>query len=87
MSRLPAPYGDCIPDGKGTEYIYDNYEYSVEVCKSMTLMGFDALKSFRVAIDHASNSWFSKTVCVVILVSLFPMEKNIVMQLIPLLVR
>ncbi|GMS79828.1 hypothetical protein PENTCL1PPCAC_2003, partial [Pristionchus entomophagus] len=32
MSRLPAPYGDCIPDGKGTDYIYDNYEYSVEGC-------------------------------------------------------
>ncbi|GMT05278.1 hypothetical protein PENTCL1PPCAC_27452, partial [Pristionchus entomophagus] len=32
MSRLPAPYGDCIPDGKGSDYIYDHYEYSVEGC-------------------------------------------------------
>uniref|UniRef100_A0A914X6W9 Uncharacterized protein n=1 Tax=Plectus sambesii TaxID=2011161 RepID=A0A914X6W9_9BILA len=32
MSRLPAPYGDCVPDGKTKEYIYSNYEYSVEGC-------------------------------------------------------
>ena len=31
MSRLPAPYGDCVPDGKTSEYIYQDYEYSVEV--------------------------------------------------------
>ncbi|VDN04218.1 unnamed protein product [Thelazia callipaeda] len=32
VSRLPAPYGDCIPDGKTSDYIYQNYEYSVEGC-------------------------------------------------------
>uniref|UniRef100_A0A7E4V225 Amiloride-sensitive sodium channel n=1 Tax=Panagrellus redivivus TaxID=6233 RepID=A0A7E4V225_PANRE len=32
MSRLPAPYGDCVPDGKTSEYIYPEYEYSVEGC-------------------------------------------------------
>nr|AAC47264.1 MEC-4 [Caenorhabditis briggsae] len=32
MSRLPAPYGDCVPDGKTSDYIYSNYEYSVEGC-------------------------------------------------------
>ena len=31
MTRLPAPYGDCVPDGKTDDYIYKNYEYSVEV--------------------------------------------------------
>uniref|UniRef100_A0A7I4KHJ7 BMA-MEC-4 n=1 Tax=Brugia malayi TaxID=6279 RepID=A0A7I4KHJ7_BRUMA len=32
MTRLPAPYGDCIPDGKTSDYIYENYDYSVEGC-------------------------------------------------------
>uniref|UniRef100_A0AC34PWH4 Uncharacterized protein n=1 Tax=Panagrolaimus sp. JU765 TaxID=591449 RepID=A0AC34PWH4_9BILA len=32
MSRLPAPYGDCVPDGKTADYIYQDYEYSVEGC-------------------------------------------------------
>ncbi|CAJ0567782.1 unnamed protein product, partial [Mesorhabditis spiculigera] len=32
MSRLPAPYGDCIPDGKTSSYIYQNHTYSVEGC-------------------------------------------------------
>uniref|UniRef100_A0A0N5AKK7 Amiloride-sensitive sodium channel n=1 Tax=Syphacia muris TaxID=451379 RepID=A0A0N5AKK7_9BILA len=32
MTRLPAPYGDCVPDGKTSEYVYQNYEYSVEGC-------------------------------------------------------
>uniref|UniRef100_A0A183D4I1 Amiloride-sensitive sodium channel n=1 Tax=Gongylonema pulchrum TaxID=637853 RepID=A0A183D4I1_9BILA len=32
MTRLPAPYGDCVPDGKTSDYIYQNYEYSVEGC-------------------------------------------------------
>ncbi|CAI5455769.1 unnamed protein product [Caenorhabditis angaria] len=32
MSRLPAPYGDCITDGKTADYIYQNYTYSVEGC-------------------------------------------------------
>lgn len=31
MERLPAPYGDCIPNGKTSEYIYEDYEYSAEV--------------------------------------------------------
>ncbi|CAJ0956463.1 unnamed protein product, partial [Mesorhabditis belari] len=32
MSRLPAPYGDCTPDGKTSAYIYQEYQYSVEGC-------------------------------------------------------
>ncbi|PAV73177.1 hypothetical protein WR25_14292 [Diploscapter pachys] len=33
LSRLPAPYGDCIPDGAETShYIYKNYSYSTEGC-------------------------------------------------------
>uniref|UniRef100_A0A0K0FB83 Amiloride-sensitive sodium channel n=1 Tax=Strongyloides venezuelensis TaxID=75913 RepID=A0A0K0FB83_STRVS len=32
MTRLPAPYGDCVPDGKTKDYIYDEYEYTVEGC-------------------------------------------------------
>uniref|UniRef100_A0A158PB13 Degenerin mec-4/10 cytosolic domain-containing protein n=1 Tax=Angiostrongylus cantonensis TaxID=6313 RepID=A0A158PB13_ANGCA len=32
MTRLPAPYGDCVPDGRTSDYIYKNYEYSVEGC-------------------------------------------------------
>ncbi|CEF63897.1 Na+ channel, amiloride-sensitive family and Degenerin family-containing protein [Strongyloides ratti] len=32
MTRLPAPYGDCIQDGKTKDYIYDEYEYTVEGC-------------------------------------------------------
>ncbi|CAJ0578265.1 unnamed protein product, partial [Mesorhabditis spiculigera] len=32
MSRLPAPYGDCVPDGRTTGYIYADYAYSTEGC-------------------------------------------------------
>ncbi|GMT35798.1 hypothetical protein PFISCL1PPCAC_27095 [Pristionchus fissidentatus] len=32
MSRLSAPYGDCIPDGKTDSYIYEDYAYSTEGC-------------------------------------------------------
>ncbi|KAI1725988.1 amiloride-sensitive sodium channel domain-containing protein [Ditylenchus destructor] len=33
MSRLPAPYGDCVWDGKNySSYIYQEHEYSVEGC-------------------------------------------------------
>lgn len=32
MSRLPAPYGDCVPDVSIEDYIYTNYNYSVEGC-------------------------------------------------------
>uniref|UniRef100_A0A914XEE3 Uncharacterized protein n=1 Tax=Plectus sambesii TaxID=2011161 RepID=A0A914XEE3_9BILA len=32
MSRLPAPYGDCVIDGKTSEYIFQDYRYSTEGC-------------------------------------------------------
>uniref|UniRef100_A0A0N4ZIN7 Acid-sensing ion channel 5 n=1 Tax=Parastrongyloides trichosuri TaxID=131310 RepID=A0A0N4ZIN7_PARTI len=32
MTRLPAPYGDCITDGKTKDYVYNEYEYTVEGC-------------------------------------------------------
>ncbi|MFH4973780.1 hypothetical protein AB6A40_000489 [Gnathostoma spinigerum] len=32
MSRLPAPFGDCIPDGITRNYIYSGYRYSTEGC-------------------------------------------------------
>ncbi|GMR63025.1 hypothetical protein PMAYCL1PPCAC_33220, partial [Pristionchus mayeri] len=32
MSRLAAPYGDCVPDGKTESYIYEDYVYSTEGC-------------------------------------------------------
>ncbi|XGW25236.1 hypothetical protein V3C99_006564 [Haemonchus contortus] len=32
MSRLPAPYGDCIADGGTSNYIYTGYAYSTEGC-------------------------------------------------------
>uniref|UniRef100_A0AC34GTL3 Uncharacterized protein n=1 Tax=Panagrolaimus sp. ES5 TaxID=591445 RepID=A0AC34GTL3_9BILA len=32
MSRLPAPYGDCVPDGLTSNYIYSGYRYSTEGC-------------------------------------------------------
>lgn len=31
MSRLPAPYGDCVIDGLTKDYIYRGYRYSTEV--------------------------------------------------------
>ena len=31
MSRLPAPYGDCVPDGLTANYIYSGHRYSTEV--------------------------------------------------------
>ncbi|PIO57620.1 hypothetical protein TELCIR_20961 [Teladorsagia circumcincta] len=31
MSRLPAPYGDCIAEGATSNYIYKGYAYSTEV--------------------------------------------------------
>ncbi|VDM37393.1 unnamed protein product [Toxocara canis] len=32
MTRLPAPFGDCVPDGLTERYIYDDYRYSTEGC-------------------------------------------------------
>lgn len=32
MTRLSAPYGDCIMDGRTSSYIYDNYDYTTEGC-------------------------------------------------------
>ncbi|VDO99369.1 unnamed protein product [Heligmosomoides polygyrus] len=32
MSRLPAPYGDCIAQGATSNYIYKGYAYSTEGC-------------------------------------------------------
>ncbi|KAI6177484.1 hypothetical protein M3Y97_00912700 [Aphelenchoides bicaudatus] len=32
MTRLPAPFGNCVPDAKSEDYIYHNYVYSVEGC-------------------------------------------------------
>uniref|UniRef100_A0A1I7XUZ3 Amiloride-sensitive sodium channel n=1 Tax=Heterorhabditis bacteriophora TaxID=37862 RepID=A0A1I7XUZ3_HETBA len=32
MSRLPAPYGDCIPQGATSNYIYKGFPYSTEGC-------------------------------------------------------
>ncbi|CAD6187406.1 unnamed protein product [Caenorhabditis auriculariae] len=32
MSRLPAPYGDCIESGATSNYIYKGYAYSTEGC-------------------------------------------------------
>ncbi|PIO76593.1 Amiloride-sensitive sodium channel [Teladorsagia circumcincta] len=32
MSRLPAPYGDCIAEGATSNYIYEGYAYSTEGC-------------------------------------------------------
>ncbi|KAI6182778.1 Degenerin-like protein asic-1 [Aphelenchoides bicaudatus] len=33
MNRLPAPYGDCIRQGKTADYIYRDKEYSTEGCQ------------------------------------------------------
>uniref|UniRef100_A0A8R1HXL4 Degenerin n=1 Tax=Caenorhabditis japonica TaxID=281687 RepID=A0A8R1HXL4_CAEJA len=32
MSRLPAPYGDCVEDGTTSNYIYKGYAFSTEGC-------------------------------------------------------
>ncbi|VDK43579.1 unnamed protein product [Anisakis simplex] len=32
MTRLPAPFGDCVPDGLTTSYIYEDFRYSTEGC-------------------------------------------------------
>ncbi|EYB98347.1 hypothetical protein Y032_0132g1732 [Ancylostoma ceylanicum] len=32
MSRLPAPYGDCIAEGATSNYVYKGYTYSTEGC-------------------------------------------------------
>ncbi|CAJ0601742.1 unnamed protein product [Cylicocyclus nassatus] len=32
MSRLPAPYGDCIAEGATADYVYKGYKYSTEGC-------------------------------------------------------
>uniref|UniRef100_A0A183G2S3 Degenerin n=1 Tax=Heligmosomoides polygyrus TaxID=6339 RepID=A0A183G2S3_HELPZ len=44
MTRLPAPYGDCVPDGKTSDYIYKNYEYSVEMPAAVSAV--DLLRDF-----------------------------------------
>nr|CDJ89826.1 Na+ channel domain containing protein [Haemonchus contortus] len=33
MTRLPAPYGDCIQEGKDEDYIYVTKQYSTEGCQ------------------------------------------------------
>jgi hypothetical protein len=35
VERLSYPYGDCVDNelARGKDYIYENYEYSVEVNK------------------------------------------------------
>ncbi|KAI1724773.1 amiloride-sensitive sodium channel domain-containing protein [Ditylenchus destructor] len=33
INRLPAPYGDCIEEGKNEDYIYRDKEYSTEGCQ------------------------------------------------------
>uniref|UniRef100_A0A0M3HPY9 Amiloride-sensitive sodium channel n=1 Tax=Ascaris lumbricoides TaxID=6252 RepID=A0A0M3HPY9_ASCLU len=32
MTRLPAPFGDCVVDGLTESYIYEDYRYSTEGC-------------------------------------------------------
>ncbi|KAK6751236.1 hypothetical protein RB195_002922 [Necator americanus] len=32
MSRLPAPYGDCVAQGATSNYVYKGYTYSTEGC-------------------------------------------------------
>ncbi|CAD5216048.1 unnamed protein product [Bursaphelenchus okinawaensis] len=32
ISRLPEPYGKCVPDGVDQKYIYQGYKYSLEGC-------------------------------------------------------
>jgi len=57
MTRLPAPYGDCIPDGKTDEYIYQNYTFSVEVALFRLLHTLHFILTYRAAIDRASSIW------------------------------
>lgn len=33
MTRLPAPHGDCVLDGKNAEFIYKDKTYSTEGCQ------------------------------------------------------
>uniref|UniRef100_A0A915ESP3 Uncharacterized protein n=1 Tax=Ditylenchus dipsaci TaxID=166011 RepID=A0A915ESP3_9BILA len=33
INRLPAPYGDCLQEGKNNDYIYQDKEYSTEGCQ------------------------------------------------------
>jgi hypothetical protein len=46
MNRLPAPFGDCVHQGKTDDYIYQDKEYSTEVSflKSMLNFVFRAVK-------------------------------------------
>ncbi|KAI6171410.1 Degenerin mec-10 [Aphelenchoides bicaudatus] len=32
LSRLPEPYGKCVPDGSTKEYLYQGFQYSLEGC-------------------------------------------------------
>ncbi|GMT28473.1 hypothetical protein PFISCL1PPCAC_19770, partial [Pristionchus fissidentatus] len=40
MTRLPAPYGVCTPDGKDDNFIYRDKEYSTEGCQRSCLQRF-----------------------------------------------
>lgn len=55
MSRLPAPYGECVPDITIENYIYQNYVYSVEVKSFLNVFQPNI---FRAVIDPVSNQWF-----------------------------
>ena len=33
MTRLPAPYGDCVKEGKTRDFIYRDKQYSTEGCQ------------------------------------------------------
>ncbi|GMT01982.1 hypothetical protein PENTCL1PPCAC_24156, partial [Pristionchus entomophagus] len=40
MTRLPAPYGECTPDGKDAHFIYTSKNYSTEACQRSCLQRF-----------------------------------------------
>lgn len=44
MIRLPAPYGDCVKEGKNADFIYLDKQYSAEGCQRSCIQKHLALK-------------------------------------------
>ena len=69
MTRLPSPYGECVPEGKNEHFIYTHKNYSTEVFQSLPQL-FHSLSLFRVVNVRACNVIYQRSVCVEILDSL-----------------
>ena len=55
MTRLPAPYGDCVEDGKDEKFIYTDKAYSTEGCNYLCALLIFRTRMYGILLEKKTH--------------------------------